>query len=158
MLRVEPKDTAQIAFIPPLYWGLGFLLALAPAFLLPLPLPLPLWMRIASALALIGCASFFAVGAIRAMHAAHTAVNPFKPSTAIVTQGPFRYSRNPIYLGNTLLYLALTLLAGSLWPLFYLPFVLLLVQLGVIEREERYLERRFGAGYLDYKARVRRWL
>jgi len=158
MLRVEPKDTARVAFIPPLYWGLGFLLSLVPAALLPVTLPLPAWARITVGLALTGYAAFFLLGALRELHAARTPVNPFQPTSAIVTTGPYRYSRNPIYLGNTLLYLALTLVTGSLWPVLYLPIILLLLQRGVIEREEIYLARLFGSTYLDYKARVRRWL
>ena len=87
-----------------------------------------------------------------------TAVEPWKPTTAIVTTGPYRLTRNPAYLGMALVYVATALLAGSLWALVPLPFVLVVIDRAVIAREERYLERKFGPEYLDYKTRVRRWI
>jgi protein-S-isoprenylcysteine O-methyltransferase Ste14 len=92
------------------------------------------------------------------MQNAHTNVNPTRPVTAIVTEGPFRFTRNPLYLGFTLFYTGVTLLVNSLWMVLLLPFVLFLMTFSVIEREERYLERKFGEQYLAYKRRVRRWL
>ncbi len=83
---------------------------------------------------------------------------PWRPTTALVVGGPFRFTRNPMYLGTTLLYIGIAILAQALWALVLLPFVLMIVQRGVIEREERYLEGKFGADYLRYKQRVRRWL
>lgn len=83
---------------------------------------------------------------------------PFAPTTAIIDTGPFALTRNPLYLSMTLLYTGLTLIINTIWPLLLLPFVLVVVQRGVIEREERYLERKFGEEYLSYKSRVRRWL
>jgi len=87
-----------------------------------------------------------------------TAVEPWKPTTAIVTTGPYRITRNPAYLGMALLYIGIALLADSLWALAPLPVVLVLIDRGVIAREERYLERKFGAEYVDYRSRVRRWV
>lgn len=87
-----------------------------------------------------------------------TTVLPHKPSSALITSGPYRFSRNPLYCASALLYVGLALWLGRLWPLFLLPFVLAAIRLYVIAREESYLERRFGKEYLDYKARVRRWL
>ncbi|HEU5040160.1 MAG TPA: isoprenylcysteine carboxylmethyltransferase family protein, partial [Gemmatimonadales bacterium] len=76
----------------------------------------------------------------------------------LVTDGPYRFTRNPMYLGFTLWYLAGTAWVNSLWLLVLLPVVLLVMQRGVITREEAYLERRFGREYTEYRARVRRWL
>jgi protein-S-isoprenylcysteine O-methyltransferase Ste14 len=87
-----------------------------------------------------------------------TAVEPWKPTTAIVTTGPYRLTRNPAYLGMALVYVGIALLAGALWALVPLPFVLIVIDRAVIAREERYLERKFGREYLDYKAGVRRWI
>jgi protein-S-isoprenylcysteine O-methyltransferase Ste14 len=87
-----------------------------------------------------------------------TAVEPWKPTTAIVTTGPYRLTRNPAYLGMALVYVGIALLAGALWALVPLPFVLIVIDRAVIAREERYLERKFGGEYLDYKAGVRRWI
>ena len=87
-----------------------------------------------------------------------TAVEPWKPTTAIVTGGPYRLTRNPAYLGMALVYVGIALLAEALWVLAPLPVVLAVIDRGVIAREERYLEREFGREYLDYKGTVRRWI
>jgi protein-S-isoprenylcysteine O-methyltransferase Ste14 len=87
-----------------------------------------------------------------------TAVEPWKPTTAIVTTGPYRFTRNPAYLGMALVYMGIALMASALWVLLPLPVVLAVMNNGVIKREERYLERKFGTEYLDYKSRARRWV
>jgi protein-S-isoprenylcysteine O-methyltransferase Ste14 len=92
------------------------------------------------------------------MRRAGTPVDPREAPTALVQAGPFRYTRNPAYAGWTVLYLGVALLAGSRWALILLPVVLVSVDWGVIRREERYLEDRFGADYREYRRRVRRWL
>ncbi len=81
-----------------------------------------------------------------------------QPSTAIITTGPFRYSRNPAYVALTLLCVGLGVLLDNPWILVLLLPAVLLVHFGVVRREERYLERRFGEEYRRYKASVRRWL
>ncbi len=80
------------------------------------------------------------------------------PTTVFVMHGPFRFSRNPQYLSVNIIYLGIAISFNALWPIVFLPVVLLIMTVGVIKREERYLERRFGEEYLRYKARVRRWL
>ncbi len=92
------------------------------------------------------------------MRRAGTPVDPYEAPTALVTEGPFRHTRNPAYVGLTLTYAGLSMLAGSLWSLLLLPGVLLAVDRGVIQREERYLEKQFGSDYRQYQLRVRRWL
>jgi protein-S-isoprenylcysteine O-methyltransferase Ste14 len=87
-----------------------------------------------------------------------TSVIPVRPSSAIVTGGPFRFTRNPMYIALTLLYLGTAFWLNTLWPIVLLPVLLFLVQSYVIAREERYLERKFGKEYLQYKSRVRKWL
>lgn len=95
---------------------------------------------------------------MRALARARTPLDPRKPTTAIVTAGAFRFSRNPIYLSLLLLYLGIASLINALWIfLLALPLVVVL-QRGVVEREERYLERKFGDEYMVYKNRVRRWM
>jgi protein-S-isoprenylcysteine O-methyltransferase Ste14 len=93
----------------------------------------------------------------RAMRQADTPTNPYKPVERIATEGPFRYTRNPGYLAMTLIYGGITALANTLPAALLLPVVLHVMRRGVIEREERYLEGKFGDEYLNYKARVRRW-
>lgn len=92
------------------------------------------------------------------MRRAHTNIDPRQPTTTIVVEGPYRFTRNPIYLSLTLLYSGLTVLFNALSGLLLLPIALIILRRGVIEREERYLERKFGEQYLSYKQRVRRWL
>lgn len=94
----------------------------------------------------------------REVRRAGSNVDPYKPVTTIVTGGPYRFTRNPMYLGFTLMYLGISALANALSPLLLLPAVLAVMKRGVIEREERYLERKFGDEYLHYKRRVRRWI
>jgi len=81
-----------------------------------------------------------------------------KPTTALVTEGPFRYSRNPIYLALTLLYVGVALLINALWILLLVVPAVLVLRYGVIAREEAYLTRKFGEAYRQYMAQVRRWL
>jgi protein-S-isoprenylcysteine O-methyltransferase Ste14 len=76
--------------------------------------------------------------------------------TALVVEGPFRLTRNPGYLGTGAVYAGAALLANALSALLVLPAVLAVIQRGVVEREERYLERRFGASYRTYRQRVHR--
>ncbi len=94
----------------------------------------------------------------RAMRQAHTPTNPYKPVSRIATGGPFRYTRNPGYLSMAMIYTGIAARANALWAILLLPAALLVIQRGVIEREERYLEDKFGGEYLSYKARVRRWI
>jgi protein-S-isoprenylcysteine O-methyltransferase Ste14 len=89
---------------------------------------------------------------------AGTPVIPFKPTTALVVDGPYRVSRNPIYLGMAALYISLAFLLGIMWALLFLPLVLVAVDRLIIAREEPYLERKFGQEYVEYKKRVRRWI
>ncbi len=93
-----------------------------------------------------------------AMRQADTPTSPYKPVEHVATGGPFRYTRNPGYLSMAMIYAAIASLANALWPILLLPGTLLVIQRGIIEREERYLERKFGKEYLDYKAQVRRWI
>src|SRR5687768_12854911 len=87
-----------------------------------------------------------------------TSVMPHKPTTAIIRSGPFRITRNPVYLAMTLGYIGAALMLNTMWPLLILPLVLLVVHRGVIMREERYLEQKFGDEYNTYKVSVRRWI
>jgi protein-S-isoprenylcysteine O-methyltransferase Ste14 len=96
--------------------------------------------------------------ALRQFPKAGTSVETRKPTTALITGGPYRLSRNPIYLGASLAFAGTGLVTNSGWLLgLLLPF-LLLIRYGVIAREEAYLERKFGQAYRCYKASTRRWL
>ena len=107
---------------------------------------------------LLAAAVFLAWWAVRELERAKTSPKPHKPTTAIVRSGPFRYTRNPIYIAFTLIQIGAALLGASGWILSLLVPVLVIVRVGVIGREERYLERKFGQEYLTYKNSVRRWM
>lgn len=89
---------------------------------------------------------------------AGTSMIPFNPSTALVTGGPYRFTRNPMYLGMAFLYIGLAVGFDLIWALIVLPVVIAAVDQLVIAKEEAYLVRKFGQPYLDYMAQVRRWL
>jgi protein-S-isoprenylcysteine O-methyltransferase Ste14 len=89
---------------------------------------------------------------------AGTPVTPSSGTSRLVVVGPYRFSRNPDYIGQTLLTIGLALLLGAPWALLFLVPALLLIRYGVIAWEERYLERRFGEEYRLYRQQVRRWL
>ena len=95
---------------------------------------------------------------VRAFRRANTPVDPGRATTAIVTTGPYRLSRNPGYLAMALAYAGIAVLTDTLWAFVTLLPTLILIDRGVIKREERYLELKFGEDYLRYKARTRRWL
>jgi protein-S-isoprenylcysteine O-methyltransferase Ste14 len=87
----------------------------------------------------------------------HTTVIPNHVVSTVVTTGPYRFSRNPMYVGMSLAYAGASLLIASWWPLFVLPLIVVAVDRLVIAREERYLRSRFGAAYDQFCAQVRRW-
>jgi len=89
---------------------------------------------------------------------AHTTVIPWEKVSAIVTAGPFRLSRNPIYLADAITYLGASLLIHSWWPLLILPGIVLVMRRLVIDREESYLTERFGDSYRQYQLGVHRWI
>ena len=159
-MNANTLDNPGVIAPPPLIYMGGLALGL----LLHRLIPLKCFPRSARGVELtlgstcIGAGLLVGLTGFRKMRLANTNINPTQPTNAIVTDGPFRFTRNPLYLGMTSLYLGILFLANSLWPMFLLPVVLGLMNFGVIEREERYLERKFGAQYLAYKQRVRRWL
>ncbi len=150
-------DHANVVAPPPLIYA-G---ALSAGLLLQRLAPLPFLPRSVSRIAgivLIVLNFCIGVPSFVAMRRARTHLDPWHPTTAIVTAGPYRYTRNPLYLSLAIFYTGIAFLANSLWAVLFLPGVLVIMSRGVIAREEQYLERKFGAVYLQYKARVRRWL
>ena len=87
-----------------------------------------------------------------------TAVMPHLPASRLVTSGPYRLTRNPMYVGITLAYVGIALLIDTAWPVLLLPLVLALLFVVVVRREERYLERAFGDAYRSYRRLVSRWV
>ena len=87
-----------------------------------------------------------------------TSIQPNRPATEFVVVGPYKFTRNPMYLGMSLVHLGLSLAFGPVWPVVFLPVAMVLVVRFVIRREEEYLLRTFGASYEEYCSRVRRWI
>jgi protein-S-isoprenylcysteine O-methyltransferase Ste14 len=153
----SPSDTAGvIAPPPPIYLsalGIGFGLdAVIGTGSLPWTVAVPVGVAsIVAGFALL--ASF-----LSAFQRAQTPVDPYTPTETIVTDGPYRLTRNPAYLGMALVYAGIAIGSNSLWVLAPLPVAMAVIDRGVIAREERYLERKFGGPYVAYKRRVRRWI
>jgi protein-S-isoprenylcysteine O-methyltransferase Ste14 len=152
----EERDTAGIIAPPPLIF-VGFLLV---GYVLESALPdnnLPSWVQwLGGLLIIVGIALLVAFE--RALSRARTPANPYTPTKALATGGAYRFTRNPGYLAMAIVYVGLSLGADAPWALLLLVPALLVVQFGVIVREERYLERLFGDEYLSYKRRTRRWI
>jgi len=123
--------------------------------------PLPFFLRIlgppVGGLLIAIAAALFSYS-VRQFWVAGTPVPGNKPTTVIVRTGPYRFSRNPIYLAFFLLHLGLAIWVNSLWLIATLIPTVALMTVVVVPREERYLTGRFGVEYSDYKASVRRWL
>ena len=155
-----PKDHAGVFVPPPVIFALPLVTAMVvhtrrPWAIAPDTSPALLiaaFIAIAAGFALgLGSVSFF--------RAAGTTVLPVgRPTTAIVERGPYRFTRNPMYLAMTMGYVGLSLLLNNLWAIAFLPAVILVMDVFVIRREERYLTAKFGDSYQQYRARVRRWL
>lgn len=150
------SDTPGIIAPPPLIYAAGLAGGLLFHAALPLHVPSSTFAAVLG-LCLIGTGVLLAAAGFRAMSRVGTHVDPFKPTTALATDGPFRFTRNPLYLSLTLLYGGIALFANLPWAILFLPIVLLIMRRGVINREERYLEQKFGEAYLRYKRNVRRW-
>jgi protein-S-isoprenylcysteine O-methyltransferase Ste14 len=153
----DERDNAGVVAPPPLiYLGplvLGLLLNRKfPVPFLPRKMARTLgWTLLGGGVLLLGWFEW-------AIRHAGTPANPYKPVSHVVTEGPFRYTRNPGYLSMAMIYTGVAGLANALWAILLLPVALSVIRRGVIEREERYLEGKFGEEYLRYKARVRRWI
>jgi protein-S-isoprenylcysteine O-methyltransferase Ste14 len=107
---------------------------------------------------LVAAWAVLAASAIGLFWRTHTSMIPVRPATALVISGPYKVTRNPMYVAFALLTLAFALFLNTWWPVLLLVPTLLAVQRFVIVREENYLRRRFGAEYDEYARRVRRWL
>jgi protein-S-isoprenylcysteine O-methyltransferase Ste14 len=154
-------DTAGVIAPPPLIfaafllvgWLIGWIIGPAgsPAFLQAAPVAWLGALLVVLALALGG-------SAVLTLRRGRTSVDPYQPTTALMRAGPFKYSRNPIYVGLMLLSVGLALLAGSAWMVLLVIPAAIILRVGVVAREEVYLERKFGDEYRRYVGEVRRWL
>jgi protein-S-isoprenylcysteine O-methyltransferase Ste14 len=157
-----PQNAAQDVprlglFRPPILFLTSIVIGTLIQLARPLPLlPGKLAMPLGASVIVVAIALFsYAVGRFRA---AGTPVPARKPTTVIVSTGPYRFSRNPIYLAFSMFQLGLAIWVNSVWLMATLVGAVTIIHYVVIPREEEYLERRFGAAYVDYKRSVRRWL
>jgi len=156
----EARDTAGVIAPPPLMLAATILLGLLLDWLLPayvLYLLLPFLLRIILGVTFIAAAAAISISAVRSFRAAGTNVEPWKPSTALVTVGVFAWLRNPMYVGGTLLLVGLSVLLASDWMLVLTIVFALFLHFGVVKREERYLETKFGEVYRRYRDAVPRY-
>jgi protein-S-isoprenylcysteine O-methyltransferase Ste14 len=154
------RDNAGVIAPPPLIALAAVVLGLALDWLLPayvLTVLLSFWQRVVIAVILAGAGTALAIPALFGFRSAGTHVEPWKPATALVTGGIFGRLRNPMYVGLTLCLAALSILLASDWMLVMTVVFVLVIHFGVVKREERYLEAKFGDAYRAYKARVPRY-
>jgi protein-S-isoprenylcysteine O-methyltransferase Ste14 len=152
-----PAAARPAVLRPPFVYAAAILIGILIHIAWPLPLVRRPLGRAGGGLLVLAAVMLF-VAPIRELRAAGTPVPGNRATTALVRSGPYRISRNPIYLAFSLLHLGVAISVGSWWILATLLASVGWIAAVVIPREERYLERRFGPAYLDYKGAVRRWL
>jgi protein-S-isoprenylcysteine O-methyltransferase Ste14 len=150
-------DSPGVVVFPPVLFGATLVAGLILHWLRPVAVLPALVARLVGIVVLVA-SGLLVRSAEAAMRRAGTDPRPDHPSLAIVADGPFRFTRNPMYVGTTGLYLAVSLLVNALWPLVLLLPMLAVLHWGVVRREERYLEGKFGEPYRLYRLRVRRWV
>ena len=150
-------DHPNVKIPPPLVYVAGFALGL----LLGKAVPVTVMPTISGRMGAVLCLVLWAIlglWSIVLFRRVRTNFLPIKPTTALVVSGPYRLTRNPMYLALAFLYVGLALWFLVFWALVLLPAVIAVTQYFVITREEQYLEEKFGDDYRQYKARVRRWI
>jgi len=150
-------DNAGVITIPPFIYIIGLIAGLLIHYFYPsdfLPEAIAIWIGVP----LMLVAFPIAVMAFKTFKQAENDPDVRTPTTTIVTVGVYRLSRNPMYLSLAILYLGISCWVNSLWCLLLVLPVLIVVHEGVIKREEKYLEKKFGDAYLQYKSKVRRWI
>lgn len=159
--KPKQKDAAAIRIVPPVVPLICVLAGVALAKFIPLgtdtliPAPLRYWI---GGLIIIASVYFLGFRAVKLMRSTGQSENPFKKTTEILESGPYRFTRNPMYLMMVLLCLGFAVLLSNFWILILTPVCGFILQTLVIKHEEIYLEQKFGEGYLAYKSRVRRWI
>jgi len=153
----EPNDHAQVKIHPPVLVSMHVLAAFFLNKLWPLSFTFPKVLEwVGYVLVLIGLG--LTISAASGLMRARTTLDPHGSVSNIVTSGPYRFSRNPIYLGFVCLLIGFPFIFRMYWGLILSPLLIVLMNMLVIQHEEAYLEKKFGDVYTGYKSRVRRWL
>jgi protein-S-isoprenylcysteine O-methyltransferase Ste14 len=151
-------DSSNAVVRPPLALALAVLGGLVTERLISLPFLPESVSESGAGIAVLALGLALGAWAITILRRAGTRVETTKPTTTIVTTGPYRLTRNPIYVGMVVILIGLAIALNTAWLLVALVPFYLIIRYGVIAREEAYLERKFGDMYLSYKSRVRRWI
>jgi protein-S-isoprenylcysteine O-methyltransferase Ste14 len=156
-MRDIGSDAPDVKIIPPLVYLAGIVIGLLASMWVPTRVvPSPTAWTVGGILIL--CGAVLIGSAVWKFKDASTTVRPDRAASALVIAGPYGITRNPMYLGMAVLYLGIAIGGQSVWAIILLPLVLTIVRRRAIGPEEAFLERRFGADYVRYKATVRRWL
>ncbi len=156
-MNVSKGDAPGVVTIPPLVYVPFLAMGIVLDILFPVPV-LPHRVQYAAGFAVFAVSGLIMPFVLLEFRKTRTNFDPRKPTTAIITTGPYRFSRNPSYVGLTLLCVGIGIAADSIWILGLLIPAIVVMHYGVIVCEERYLENKFGEEYLRYKRSVRRWL
>ena len=160
MGKANGKDNPGVIAFPPLIWAVMVVASLLfHFFVIGVPMSiLPHVISLGVGIGLFIIAPLLAIPAMWQMKAAGTNVHPSEPSTTVVRGGPYRFTRNPMYLALTLLQISVAFLLNDAITLLFAAALALILHFGVILREERYLEAKFAEEYLALKRTVRRWI
>jgi len=160
MTNSESSDTPGVKVLPPFIYLAGLIVGYVVWWFWPLPVVPAEW---SVAVRVVGGVAFAAgawvmLSAVAMFHRVGEDPNPMAPTKVLAIDGPYRFTRNPMYLGMALIVGGLALLGNALWPLLALVPGIFIIRTQVIDKEEHYLEAKFGGQYRDFKGRVRRWL
>ena len=150
------KDKAGVIAPPPAIYLIAVLIGLMTDYFFPFSF-MPESFQLPIGLLIILPSVTLAALSFREFKKAETNVDPYKPSTAIITSGPFRYTRNPLYVTLSFVIIGVGIWLDNIWIIAMLVPVLILMHYGVIKKEEQYLTKKFGDKYLKYKETVPRW-
>jgi protein-S-isoprenylcysteine O-methyltransferase Ste14 len=155
----DNNDNPSVIAFPPLIWLVGAAIsALVHFFVIRVPMTSNYRISLVCGIVLVILAPTLAISAVVTFKKAGTNVNPAEPALTIVRGGPYRFTRNPMYLALCLLQVALGFFLNDWSTLLFVVPLALILHYGVILREERYLTAKFGEPYLELKRDVRRWL
>ena len=152
----RPDNPGVIAF-PPLIWLVNAVISVLVHLFVQIPI-MRYGICLVCGIVFIILAPTLALSAFRTMKSAGTNVHPSEPALTIVRSGPFRFTRNPLYLALCLLQIALGFFLNDWITLLFVVPLTVIFHYGVVLREERYLTAKFGESYLSYKREVRRWI
>jgi protein-S-isoprenylcysteine O-methyltransferase Ste14 len=153
----DGNDAPNVKIIPPLVYLAGIVIGFLATIWMPTKV-VPNSVAWTVGGILILCGAVLTGSAVLKFKNVGTTVRPDRAASTLVIGGPYNMTRNPMYLGLALVYLGVAVAGQSVWALILLPVVLIVIQRGAIEPEEAFLEKRFGANYVSYKEKVRRWL